>query len=1021
MKLFFDSSALIIGIIFLFIFLPTNLWSQYSPTEDLFVVGIKLYNEQKYEECIRIFEECLEKDKSLLQEEDERLCYPKQWIASAYNKLNKPEKAKESFYLYYMDPIDRTQTKVSDSIATLVNINLKNNNINNALIECEKCAKARREELGDFSLWYAHTLQVLATLYFNKQDYEESFLIFKNLVSILSKYKHYDDNYYHVLKFYCASAFNCNMISEAMSIADERINIARTNNNDIELGNAYIDKANMYYLLEKYSQCIDPQEYGIEALKMKLGNNHIKVIEQEHSFVDILEKNMQYSKAAHLLEDIIYRDVDPSGESTDSIIITNKKKLINLLQKANELDRAIMYQEQIIDYKKSHDINLDYANEFFTLSHLNYDNNQKTQALDNLNECKKIFEQIGDTMSISFISILKFSIEIHLSLNIKEEAENIQKRAIAICNNSSILRNSDIYKEILSCVKKTIDEDIVEQLLYPVVNIMNNHNSELEPIKYRIAVSNIDKLISVTNQRIREEFSHLNLDYQKQYWEMYRHLYENEYPKIADMINDSILNSELYDAILLSKGILLSSEISLKDCVYNSRNTIIKEKYKRLTAKQKQLSKQTQSHSNKNKFNTEKLKFEIRELQKEILAEIRGNETYLSKIQTRMYDVQEKLKEEDAAIEFIQYSDDNSEIVYLALILTPNKIFPKLVKLTTQSKILNDWDYSNVNSYKKIYELIWEPIISLFPHITTIYFSPTGILNCIPIENALEKSNNSLSQRIKLYRLSSTKELAFPSESYGENAYIFGNVDYQTNSHIPKKRDKIIIPNKKRDIYRYGIVKLQPLEGTKCEIDSICSILNTQYKYEGKFASEKKFNSISRQKPQIIHLATHGIYLKKNENLYNKYMDFVAKDFERESLSRCALYLAGAEKNLNNSVFNLDSNDGILTAYEISQLDFKGLDLVSLSSCESGLGDITGDGVWGLQRGFKKAGAKSILISLWKVDDEATSFLMTEFYRNYSQLNDKYASFEIAKNKVKQIQKWDNPEFWSSFILIDAL
>jgi CHAT domain-containing protein len=104
-------------------------------------------------------------------------------------------------------------------------------------------------------------------------------------------------------------------------------------------------------------------------------------------------------------------------------------------------------------------------------------------------------------------------------------------------------------------------------------------------------------------------------------------------------------------------------------------------------------------------------------------------------------------------------------------------------------------------------------------------------------------------------------------------------------------------------------------------------------------------------------------------------------------------------------------------------MDLRALDIVTLSACQTGQGDITNDGVFGLQRGFKKAGVNSILMSLWSVDDRATSLLMTEFYKNWIAGKSKHDALEIAKQSVKAHKEngWDNPKYWAAFILLDGL
>ena len=149
-----------------------------------------------------------------------------------------------------------------------------------------------------------------------------------------------------------------------------------------------------------------------------------------------------------------------------------------------------------------------------------------------------------------------------------------------------------------------------------------------------------------------------------------------------------------------------------------------------------------------------------------------------------------------------------------------------------------------------------------------------------------------------------------------------------------------------------------------------------------------------------------------------------------ESMKRSGLLFSGVNQALNDSTASHNFNDGILTAYEISKLDLRGCDLVVLSACETALGDIyTAEGVYGLQRGFKLAGANSILMSLWKVDDAATRMLMTEFYRNLLNGMSKRESLLKAQDAVRnfrgvingEIRSFSNPRYWAGFVLLDGI
>ena len=113
--------------------------------------------------------------------------------------------------------------------------------------------------------------------------------------------------------------------------------------------------------------------------------------------------------------------------------------------------------------------------------------------------------------------------------------------------------------------------------------------------------------------------------------------------------------------------------------------------------------------------------------------------------------------------------------------------------------------------------------------------------------------------------------------------------------------------------------------------------------------------------------------------------------------------------------------NGILTAKEISMLNFQNLDLIVLSACQTGLGEIKEDGVFGLQRAFKKAGAHTLILSLWNVSDKATQLMMSSFYSNLLEGKNRYDAFKSAQRTVQNSENMSNPYFWASFILLDDI
>jgi len=180
-------------------------------------------------------------------------------------------------------------------------------------------------------------------------------------------------------------------------------------------------------------------------------------------------------------------------------------------------------------------------------------------------------------------------------------------------------------------------------------------------------------------------------------------------------------------------------------------------------------------------------------------------------------------------------------------------------------------------------------------------------------------------------------------------------------------------------------------------------------------------------------LATHGMYIapevvdeKRKENNFAFLESIInEKDPVKEdiALTHSFLVLSGGNSLIQRNTMLDSESDGILTAKDISRINLNNLDLVVLSACESALGDMDNEGVYGLQRGFKKAGANTILMSLAKVDDEATKILMVEFYRNLMNGKTKHESLQEAQKHLREVEngKYNNPKYWASFIMLDGL
>lgn len=401
-------------------------------------------------------------------------------------------------------------------------------------------------------------------------------------------------------------------------------------------------------------------------------------------------------------------------------------------------------------------------------------------------------------------------------------------------------------------------------------------------------------------------------------------------------------------------------------------------------------------------------------------------------------EVRDKLNEDDIAIEFVNFRNINGYEIYFAVTLTKDCIYPSIYPLFSDDEFeylkLSDEQY-----YKdhRIYDFIIKPI-DIQKNIRNIYFSPTGILHTIAIENLIDSIGKRTCEKWNMYRLSSTRELLRQSnkkqmQPKGNTALIYGNLDYDCSinqmTSISQEHSE-----KTHDRYRGNRLLVKHLEYSKPEIDTIASLM-TKHKLStilmcGADGTEESFKFYAHKPIEICHLSTHGFFFS-DEKIADEELDsdekytflFKEKDLDSEDLAmtRSALVMSGGNNIMRGLEIPVDREDGLLTAMEISELSLKQCDLVSLSACETALGKVSHEGVFGLQRGFKKAGVQSILMSLWEVPDDATCILMQEFYKNIFNGKSKIESLRNAQSTLRKMPEFAASENWAGWVLLDAL
>ena len=434
-------------------------------------------------------------------------------------------------------------------------------------------------------------------------------------------------------------------------------------------------------------------------------------------------------------------------------------------------------------------------------------------------------------------------------------------------------------------------------------------------------------------------------------------------------------------------------------------------------------------------------------------------------------DVQRRLRKNECAVEFIQYEKDGRQLMAALVLHSSGK--PQWVAYCAPDDILSyncngqtcRKRLSTTNGYRKndlyndstLCSMLWsDELLAAVKGCTKIFFAPDGYLHQIAIEYMFPTQSAAITQP-KLYRLTSTRRLMerdTAKNNGSQAALLVGGVNYDYNNESEAADNNLALATTNDTIARNFIrglnARFSYLKGTKKEIDSIYAArsCSADTLLTGSTATEATFRSLCSGYP-VVAVATHGYFgaaqVPMGTDLKPCYTD--------ESLSQSVIALAGCNASLSAATTD-DGNeyDGLLSAREISRCDMSRTRLAIISACQTGLGYITADGVYGMQRGLKNAGVESMIVSLWNVSDEATSLLMTTFHKCLGQgmtTNDAFNAarqslvataqtdsatttttkfrFNAAKlinEKVSMTTKsadYSSPQFTNAFILIDAI
>ena len=604
--------------------------------------------------------------------------------------------------------------------------------------------------------------------------------------------------------------------------------------------------------------------------------------------------------------------------------------------------------------------------------------------------------------------------------SINENLKNISLKKIYLEGLTPYYRKGKDYQKALELIDTTClsRQNVIFAETKATLEALSELNLDLK--HYDKAQNYYKRLVNTIIDETANQMVTMTSKERQYYWRLSRHTLSDAGKFAQKSGEHTTFAGTIYNLALFSKSLLLSSDQAFVRAVRGTESEELIEKMRHMmnlrTAIVQNASMNQEERATKSQY--------ADQLERELLEACR--EKSQVGFDTNVYEwktIQQALGDSSLAIEMVQYSNQDNSEYYGAVLLKKGWSAPIFVELGEKQVFDN---LKNQDISEKTGKQVWLFIKPYLDGIQSIYFSPIGVFHSIPIEDVSFEEYGIMSNYFQMYRLSSTSQLLAKQKVQGKNAVVYGGIEYGISVEEMKKDSAL-----HRGVS--DLTELPYLKGTSIEADSIVRIINEigkvdlkAVKYSGKAGTESSFKALDGKKTKILHIGTHGFYADNEETAFsspNRIAHFM-DNLEDKTLSQNGLYMAGAENILNHEIIPEGVDDGILTAQEVSALDLSGLDLVSLSACQTAQGRITGDGVFGLQRGFKKAGAQSILMSLWKVDDEATSLLMTEFYQEWiGRGKSKYEAFLSAKNAVRSHKEkgWDNPKYWAAFILLDAL
>lgn len=813
---------------------------------------------------------------------------------------------------------------------------------------------------------------------------------------------------------------------EALACLSEALRIKETtlDPDHPELGHTMVLLASIYYRKGNYPAYELYTLRAAELWKKQRGINDLLYYWSRHNLANLNEFIGNYPRALELSKEALQgkREILGPGDPDVALTLTT---MANIYSSIEQRDSARICLALAMDiYKKVGDtLRLEYAWTLNNLGLIALNENELDQARAFLSRSLLIKEKVIGSENLDYSTTM-----------INYAASQI--RTGSLDSAYLLLARQKLFYDYHRLTYHRNYSYLLE--LMSEVDILQNHPEEA--IKKLILINQINReLVSMMAEYASEQELVAYVQLAQKHFDQYLSLVFNT------MDLTMVQPGELYHQAVFYKGFVLDRYMEIRNRITWDEESM--ELYRQLgLEKRKQAQTLTTLVTDRSpiKVNEE----EINRLEKELSRRVS-----IPQDTTDWRAILESLGADEAAIEFVVYHQYNpystGRIEYGALILKPGLNQPVIVPLPGLNDCIAPSTLNEENEHErvdalyyaetgKLYSYVWKPLESWLQGVNRVYYAPAGLLHRINFKAIPVNDHLLLGEKYNLVQLISTRQVPMEKSipPRPTSAVLMGGIDYEAYSldagqdhvadYIPEPEISL---NQTDAGLRGGTWGM--ISGSVLEVKSIDSVLHVAgcatQSFTGSNASEEQFKSLGRtqpgdQSPPLIHLSTHGYFFP--DPGIEPPVQWVEEGRPIRSAShpmiRSGLILAGGNYFWQNGRLPEGAReDGVLTAYEISLMDLSNTELVVLSACETGLGDINGnEGVFGLQRAFKIAGVQNLIMSLWKVPDAATAELMTRFYQYW--MTDKLPVGHALSAAEKSLREegWE-PYYWAGFILIE--